>query len=420
MKLNVFQIGVLTSAIFLGVCRGSSVDLPAVDYQPEALSNSLRCVRTIRGDEYRIALTQNFVSENLGHLNLPNQAYAILKESVPHYALSFGCAETSLIFLGKGNISAARNMVSLGLDLLPYSAGRGGELVQFQLLKIAAVIGDLSAVQRALEAEKMTKVDLHEAYRFFLNDWKPNFWNRMLDFIKLGGPWSDMPKDLGREGEMQWHAKRNVDIFTAILFLKECEGRVLSGQKYPAHLVRFASAGANSQSFNTRSASVETELAKLAFLEKKSAHVLRLIEDAGMLLTPWAPHMSGIYPIERDLAVLISKQQVEGVVRQQFIDRLVKRMVILQKVLDPYEQMIQLPFLAEAFYVLGFDHKAKEAWSTAADLCAKNQNPESQSIGLTRIWMSYARANCLPEKAIGTLLQKIESKLSEEYSKVHF
>ena len=46
-------------------------DLPAdvdlgISYHKEALTNSLRCLETIRGDEYRTALTRIWVAENLG------------------------------------------------------------------------------------------------------------------------------------------------------------------------------------------------------------------------------------------------------------------------------------------------------------------------------------------------------------------
>lgn len=420
MNINLFLIIVFSSAILLADSSGTPVDYLTMDYQHEALSSSLRCMRTIRGDETRIALTQNFVSENLCYLNLPKQAYAVLKESAPHYALPFGCAESSLIMLGKGNMVAAQDMVSLGLDLLPSAAGRGGELAQFQLLKIAAVSEDGSAVQRALDAEMITKVDLHDSYRLFLVDWKPNIWNRILDFIKPARSWENIPKELSREEQIQWHAKRAVDVFTAILFIKECEGRVLTGRMYPAHLIEFAFAGARSEAFNTRTALIQLELARLAYIEKKEADSLRLIEDALKLLTPWAPHMSGIYPIERDLAVLLSRQENKGDLLVKLKERLTKRVEILKSVLDPYEQMIQLPFLAEGFYVLGFVNDANAAWSTVTDLCAKNKNPEGQSIGLTRIWMSYARANCYPEKAVESLLLKVEKKLPEEYTKVHF
>jgi len=420
MNINLFLTVVFSSAVLLADSSGTSLDYLNVDYQHEALSSSFRCMRTIRGDETRIALTQNFVSENLCYLNLPKQAYAALKESAPHYALPFGCAESALIMLGKGDLAAVHDMISLGLDLLPYAAGRGGELAQFQLLKIAAVSGDGSAVQRSLDAEKITKVDLRESYRLFLVDWKPNVWNRLLAFIKPARPWENISKDLSREEQVQWHAKRAVDVFTAILFIRECEFRVITSRMYPAHLIEFAFAGAKSESFNTRNALIQLELARLASIEKKESDSLRLIEEALKLLTPWAPHMSGIYPIERDLAVLLSRQENKGDLLVKLKERLTKRVEILKSVLDPYEQMIQLPFLAEGFYVLGFINEANAAWSTAADLCAKNKNPEGQSIGLTRIWMSFARANCLPEKTTAALLQKIETKLPEEYSKVHF
>ena len=162
------------------------------------------------------------------------------------------------------------------------------------------------------------------------------------------------------------------------------------------------------------------ELANLALMEGKGSTAVTLLENISKLLMPWAPHMSGIYPLERDLALLLSKLDGASQLRQQCKDRFVKRVEILKQVLDPNEQMTHLPFLAEAFYALGDTQEATNVWRTAAELCAKNKNPESQSIGLTRIWMSYARANCLPEKMIETLLQKIETKLPEEYTKVHF
>jgi hypothetical protein len=155
-------------------------------------------------------------------------------------------------------------------------------------------------------------------------------------------------------------------------------------------------------------------------MEDKKSTALTLVENTNKLLIPWAPHMSGIYPLERDLALLLSKLDGAGDLRQLCKERILKRVDILKQVLDPNEQMTHLPFLGEALYALGDTQEATNVWRTAAELCAKNQNPESQSIGLTRIWMSFARANCLPEKTIETLLQKIETKLPEEYTKVHF
>jgi hypothetical protein len=93
---------------------------------------------------------------------------------------------------------------------------------------------------------------------------------------------------------------------------------------------------------------------------------------------------------------------------------------LLRQQLDKYEQMLQLPLLAEAFQALGEPEKAQGAWGAAAELCAQNQNPESQSIGLTRIWMSYARANTWPTKETEADLLKTEKRLPEEYAKVNF
>lgn len=384
------------------------------------MTNSLRCMETIHGDEYRTALTQIFVAQNLAYFKKADKAQEVLRAFNPHYAIPYGCVDSALILMGYGEKKGALDLVSLGIDLLPYTLGRGGELVQFQLLKLATVMDDPSAVQRAFEAKNITNVDLRQPYQLFLHDWKPNIWNRILDFVAPGRQWDNMPKGLNREAEIQWHAKRAVDIFTALLFIKDAENKFLSGEKYPAHWIEFAAGSGIAESFNTRNISVQMELANLALMEGKVSTAVTLLENISKLLIPWAPHMSGIYPLERDLALLLSKLDSAGDLRQKCKDRVVKRVEILKQVLDPNEQMAHLPFLAEAFYALGDTQEATNVWRTAAELCAKNQNPESQSIGLTRIWMSYARANCLPEKTIETLLQKIETKLPEEYTKVHF
>jgi tetratricopeptide (TPR) repeat protein len=377
-------------------------------------------METIHGDEYRTALTQIFVAQNLAYFKKADKAQEVLRAFNPHYAIPYGCVDSALILMGYGEKKGALDLVSLGIDLLPYTLGRGGELVQFQLLKLATVMDDPSAVQRAFEAKNITNVDLRQPYQLFLHDWKPNIWNRILDFVAPGPQWDNMPKGLNREAEIQWHAKRAVDIFTALLFIKDAENKFLSGEKYPAHWIEFAAGSGIAESFNTRNISVQMELANLALMEGKVSTAVTLLENISKLLIPWAPHMSGIYPLERDLAFLLSKLDGAGDLRQQCKERILKRVDILKQVLDPNEQMTHLPFLGEALYDLGDTQEAANVWRTAAELCAKNQNPESQSIGLTRIWMSYARANCLPEKTIETLLQKIETKLPEEYTKVHF
>lgn len=377
-------------------------------------------METIHGDEYRTALTQIFVAQNLAYFKKAEKAQEVLRAFHPHYAIPYGCVDSALILMGYDEKKGALDLVSLGIELLPYTSGRGGELVQFQLLKLAAVMENPSAVQSAFEAEKITNVDLRKPYQLFLQDLKPNILNRILDFVNPGRHWNKIPKGLNREGEIQWHAKRAVDIFTALLFIKDSERKFLSGEKYPSHWIEFAAGAGIAESFNTKNAGVQIEVANLALMEGKLSAALTLAENTGKLLIPWAPHMSGIYPLERDLALLLSKLDGANYLRQQCKDRIVKRVEILKQVLDPNEQMTHLPFLAEALWSLGDTQEATNVWRKAAELCAKNQNPESQSIGLTRIWMSYAHANCLPEKAIETLLQKIESKLSEEYSKVHF
>jgi len=82
--------------------------------------------------------------------------------------------------------------------------------------------------------------------------------------------------------------------------------------------------------------------------------------------------------------------------------------------------MYELPLLAEGFHALGEEEQAQKNWKIATEMCLKNQNPESQSAGLTRIWMSYARANTWPTKETEVLLQKIEKQLPAAYAKVDF
>ena len=160
-------------------------------------------METIHGDEYRTALTQIFVAQNLAYFKKADKAQEVLRELHPHYAIPYGCVDSALILMGYGQKKGALDLVSLGIELLPYTSGRGGELVQFQLLKLATVLGDLSAVQRAFEAEKITNVDLRKPYQLFLQEWKPNIWNRILDFVSPARHWDNMPKGLNREAEIQ-------------------------------------------------------------------------------------------------------------------------------------------------------------------------------------------------------------------------
>ena len=412
-------VGWLVLLPLLAADESADVDL-AISYQREALSNALRCLETIRGDDYRIALTRIWVAENLGYFGDSAGAVRLLKASNPHYLIPYGCVETSLILLGHGQNHAVREMISLGLDLLPFAAGRGAELVQFQLLKLATVVGDVGSERRAWAAEALTKTDLRPAYADFIQDWKPGFWSRILDWWKPDRHWQNLRAGASREEEIAWTAERAVDMFTALLLLKEAESRVRRDLPYPSSWITFSEAGVASAPVSTRPAALQTELAKLAELEKRPAEALALVYRTGGMLSGWAPQMTGLYRIERDLALVLSGLSAPAAARAEFSERLIRRVEVAQKQLDAYEQMLQFPFLAESFHILGFEEKAQELWKTTAELCAANQNPESQSIGLTRIWMSYARANTWPAKETEALLAKIEKKLPEEYAKVNF
>jgi hypothetical protein len=392
-----------------------------IPYQREALANSLRCLETIRGDDYRTALTRIWVAENLGFLGDQDEAIRVLRGSAPHYLIPYGCVETALVLLGHGQNQAVRQLISLGLDFLPYTVGRGGDLVQFQLLKIATVVGDEESVARAWAAESLTQVSLKAAYQAFVQDWRPSFWNRLRDWWQPGRHWLDLKKDASRAEEIAWNSERAVDVFTALLLIKEAEALVRRGQPYPGHWISFARAGVNSAAVNTRPAAIQADLAELAALEGRTDEARALVARAGKMLAPWAPQMAGLYKIERDLALVLASLPGAGEVRAQFIDRLTQRVESLTgETVSGYERMLHLPFLAEAFQSLGEPEKAQAAWRAAAELCAQNQNPESQSIGLTRIWMSYARANAWPTKETEAGLARVEKKLPEEYAKVNF
>ena len=404
---------------------GWCADLPAdmdlkIPYQKEALANSLRCLETIRGDEERIARTRNFAAENLAYFGDEEAAIALLRASRPHYHVPSGCVEAALVFLGHGQRNAVRQLLSLSLDLLLYAAGRGAELVQFQILRMATVTGDEVAIQRAWEAEKLTQTDLRRAYGAFLQDWQPSFWNGLWDRLFPDRHWRALEKKATRDEEMAWKAERTVDYFTGLLLMREAEARVRARQSYPASWIRFVEAGIRAPAINTRPAGLSAELAELAVLEGRPQPALFVVEETWKLLGDWAPQMTGMYRIERDLALVLAGIPEAGPQREVGQGRIAKRAEILRKHLDPYEQMLQLPLLAEAFHALGEPEQAQAAWKTAAELCAQNQNPESQSIGLTRIWMSYARANAWPTKEIEAVLLKTEKRLPEAYSKLNF
>ena len=404
---------------------GWAGDLPAdvdfaVPYQKEALVNSLRCLETTRGDEERIARIRNFAAENLAYFGDEQGAIALLRGSRPHYHVPSGCVDAAMVFLGHGQHNAVQQLLGLALDLLPFAVGRGAELVQFQILRMATVTGDEEVLQRAWSAEKLIQKDLRKPYQAFVQDWKPSFWNGLLDRMFPDRHWQDLAKKATRDEEISWKAERTVDYFSGLLFLREAEARVRARQSYPASWIRFVEAGIRAPAINTRPAGLSAELVELAALEGRPKPALILVEETWKQLGGWAPQMTGMYRIERDLAYVVAGISEAGPQREEAKRRISKRTEILLKHLDPFEQMVQLPLLAEAFHALKEPEQAQAAWKTAAELCLKNQNPESQSTGLMRIWMSYARANAWPTKEIEALLIKTEKRLPEEYAKVNF
>jgi tetratricopeptide (TPR) repeat protein len=275
-------------------------------------------------------------------------------------------------------------------------------------------------IQRAWEADNITHADLKPAYSAFLKDWKPNWWNQILDFISPDRGWQELQKNSSRETESAWKAERAVDYYTALIFLREAQARICENKRYPASWLRFVEAAIRSPAINSRPALLSKEMARLALLEGHTENALKCIQETWELISGWGPNMSGVYSIERDVALTLGKIPEAGDRVNVASERLLKRAKILCDNLDSYEQLLQLPLLAEGLQSLGKTERAKELWQKSAKLCGENQNPESQSIGLTRLWMSFARANIWPEKETEALLLKIEKKLPEAYSKVHF
>jgi hypothetical protein len=232
--------------------------------------------------------------------------------------------------------------------------------------------------------------------------------------------WQELKKNSTREVELAWKAERAVDFYTAMIFLKEAQARVRSNKSYPSHWLRFVEAGIRTPAINTRPAGLSVEMARLALLENQMKSALKYVEQTWELVSGWGPNMSGVYRIERDLALTLAQIPDSADRLNNASERLMKRAKILCDHLDPYEQLLQLPLLAEGLQSLGKTESAKDLWLKSTKLCFQNQNPESQSIGLTRLWMSFARGNIWPEKETETLLLKIEKQLPEGYSKVHF
>ena len=405
---------------FVSFASPEAVERPKIPYEKRALEYSLRCLETIRGDEERIASTRNWVAENLVFFGQEQLGISVLQGSKPHYRVPSGCVDSAVVALGNSDTDEVHRFLELGLDLLPYAAGRGAELIQFQILRIAAVTGDSKLIQRAWYADNITHADLKPAYKAFLNDWKPDLFNRLLDLMFPDRAWQELKKNSTREVELAWKAERAVDFYTAMIFLKEAQARVRSNKSYPSHWIRFVEAGIRAPAINTRPAGLSVEMAKLALLEGQVKSALRYIEQTWELVSGWGPNMSGVYRIERDLALTLVQIPDSADRLNIASERLMKRAKILCDHLDPYEQLLQLPLLAEGLQSLGKTESAKDLWLKSAKLCAQNQNPESQSIGLTRLWMSFTRANVWPEKETENLLLTIERKLPEAYSKVHF
>ena len=388
--------------------------------QKQALANSMRCLETSDGDYERIARLRNWVASNLAYFGDGKGAIATLRGTKRQYHVPSGCVDAGTIFLGYGQKQAVRDLLSIALDELPYTLGHSPELIQFQILKLATAIDNASAVQRAWECEKLTGAKLKHSYQLFLKEWKPSIWRMILDRLSWKSGGKNFSKVITRDEEIALKGKQTADYFTCLLFIRAAESRLREKQQYPSLWIRSVEDAIRSPAFNTRPAGLSSELAKLACLERRPQDALLLVEQTWTLLGEWAPQMTGISRIEADLAMTLSVipecQRMQDVAKK----RIGKRSAIITQLLNPYELMIELPILAEASWYLGEREEAQKNWKLATDLCAQNQNPESQSAGLTRIWMSYARSNSWPTKETEERLQKIEKQLPAAYSKVNF
>ena len=407
------------------LCSLSASDQPAdvqlvIPYQKQALANSMRCLETSDGDYERIAKLRNWVAENLAYFGDENAAISTLRSTKSHYHVPFGCVDTAMTFLGHGQRHAVAELLSMALDALPYAVGHSPELVQYQILRLATVTEDTNAIKRTWEAENLTGANLYRPYQSFLQVWRPNLWNMIQDCLFPNRPWEALKKNPTRDEEIEWKTKRTSDYFSCLLFLREARNRVHSKKSYPTSWIQYVEGGVSAPAISTRPAALSAELAQLALLEDKPQLALLIVGQTWKLLSDWAPEMTGIYRIERDLAlILLAIPDVQNL-QVEARDRISKRSENLIKHLDPYEQLVHLPLLAESLHALGAEAEAQKKWKLCADLCAQNQNPESQSAGLTRIWMSYARANAWPTKETEALLQKIEKQLPAAYSKINF
>lgn len=419
MKIFATLLGLLIPWTLRAAEPEADKDLPIL-YRKEALANSLRCLETIRGDDYRTALTRIWVAENLAYLGDEDAAVMVLRNSARHYVIPYGCVESALTLLGHGQNQAVRQLLELAVELLPFTSAVGGEEVQLQVIKMATVLDEPGLAASAQGKLPVSPAGLAAQQAAFRQDWQPSLWNRMLDRIWPERQWADLKKGATRAEQIAWTQGRTADAFTALLFVKEAEARVRRGERYPGHWIEFARTGVRATTPNTRPIAIQAELAGLAALEGRKSESLSLSKSAMTMMQGWPPQMTGLYPVTRDLAIQLAGEGVEGEDRGFFLARVEERVALLQSQLDPYEQMLQLPLLAEALHALGAADQALNAWKAAAERCAKTLNPEGQSIGLTRIWMSYARANTWPTKEIEALLARVEKKLPEAYAKVNF
>ena len=412
--------------LWLGVCLNGSLSIliaspnESSKYSKDALVNSLRCLETIRGDATRISKTRNWVAENLVELREPGMSLAILKKSPPHYLVPFGCIDSGTLSIRYGDTHSVEQLMNLALDLLPYAAGKGDDSLASQILRIATVIQDPVLVNRAWDAEISTQSNLRAGYDDFLRVWRPNLWNQLLNRLFPDRHWRALDRNATRQAEVAWQSERARDYYTCILLICEAEGRVRAGKSYPSSWIQFVESGIRAPSVNTRPAALSAELAQLALMEKRYDTAIDQVILTWKLLGDWSPQMSGIYGVERDLALVLAKIPQAGKRMDEVKTRIAKRAEIAQKTLDGYDQMHYLPLLAEASQGLSEPWEAQKIWQRAAELCAGNGNPEARSIGLTRIWMSYARANTWPTKETEALLLKTEKQLPEAYSKVNF
>ena len=367
----------------------------------------MECLKLVAGDDFRIAKTQGEAAKTMARIGAVDLSSDILK-NIRHYSAPSYYVESILAGFTVCSESSLQEMVRDGLLSVPLADGRDRNSPQAQLLKIGKALNLSNIEKEALSVPGSDDRYLSNSLAQWKKVYEVSWFSLFLDGIMNRDPWKGLSQ-LPPPGKLkEWKDQIGIELFQVRLLMAAALERQKRDQAVPGSWVTHARRALDTPLLNSSPARVALDLGRLAAREHREMDATNLWSRLEGFLGQLPATSFGMYDVIRDGSVA---SEESGFGRMEIRGALNAATVKASSQLNDYEKMLVYPNLAEGYVHLGDMLEAEKLWQKTIEIIEKMEDRESQSIGLTRCWLSYVGAGRVPSAQLGHRLEKIKKTL---------